>query len=784
MPIYNVSDPISGKSVKLTGDSPPTEQELIEIFDSMKGAETPTAQPTATATPQPEAPEWAGKYPNLYGAVGAAKEVSRFAGETAGLVGGAIVGAPFGPAGSLAGAALGYGGVKALERGLEGEKATLPEAAKTTGKDVMTGAAMEMGGRFAGKLVGGLIERMSIPAISGVPKVKVAEILENARKLGIELSPAEATGSKGQALYESMLDKSPFSAGIVTEWRELRQLKPFVELREKLISEGKNPEQIEVLGQKIKDQVNSFLGKYKSLGEQEVNLLRDNILKKMGSSETYESIGKTAQEVIAERSKAMYQQANALYDRVGELVPEGAKVNIGSMKDTAKMILESEMKKPSAWRNTQLIKRLEGIGGPTTLEQEITAYPEAMQAQIREQIAAEGSGKFDWKTVQSMRSDLGKWIADADASFRTTQPGAKFQSSPEAGAYKQLRKALEKDIDVFAVESGEDVKGAFDVANAFYREGKMIFNTQAIKRVLTSNPEKVVDMIFRPGGGTEVDLAIKAMGRDAFDRTVKPALTKKLLDTGDVFDTKKFGTNLDKYGKELLAKVYNPTEVKALNELLTDGKMAMQDKLMGAPFLKTISNERPEVVVDSILGAYDRSLGGKTVLKNALLIRHSVDKPTFESLQRELSDRIFKLNQITHRVQPERLAKTIQNYDRVLDVFYSPEQVSWLRAVAETGRRMASAERLAANPSGTAQNIVTWGTWGALLANPIKGTFTGIIAPKAMAKIYLSDAGRRYFTLGMKTPMGSKQGVEIATKLSEIAGLNIQDQQVKEASNE
>ena len=37
MPTYKVTDPQSGNSLKLTGDSPPTEQELEQIFSSVKG---------------------------------------------------------------------------------------------------------------------------------------------------------------------------------------------------------------------------------------------------------------------------------------------------------------------------------------------------------------------------------------------------------------------------------------------------------------------------------------------------------------------------------------------------------------------------------------------------------------------------------------------------------------------------------------------------------------------------------------------------------------------------
>lgn len=45
MPTYKVTDPATGRTVKLTGDSPPTEQELEEIFASLPKMDQPQTQP-------------------------------------------------------------------------------------------------------------------------------------------------------------------------------------------------------------------------------------------------------------------------------------------------------------------------------------------------------------------------------------------------------------------------------------------------------------------------------------------------------------------------------------------------------------------------------------------------------------------------------------------------------------------------------------------------------------------------------------------------------------------
>lgn len=738
-------------------------------------------------TNTPQVPKWGQDNPTLYGIIGAGKEVAKFGGETAGVVGGGILGAPLGPVGAAAGAGLGYGGVKALQRFLEGEKATIPQAALTSAKDVVTGAGMEAGGQIAGKVIGGTLERISRPVSGSLPKEVIAERIAKAKELGIELSPAEATGSKGLALYESMLDKSPFSTGIINEWRELKQLKPLVDLRNKMVDSG-NTEQVEVVGQKIKEQVDKFLGQYKNMNEDQLNLLRTNILKKMGSQDTYESLGMKTLELIKKRSKENYAAAGELYAKVGEQIPEGTAIRLDNLKKAASDLLESEIKQPPSLQEGQAIRVLKDLSGRNDASavsmDEYAGYGEDAVRQIQEILSKEGEKGFDWKTIQGIRSRLNTRIANTDAAMKTRQPDTKFQSTVESGIYKQLRKALDEDIETFAKESGGTIKESFDLANAFYKEGKQIYNAPAIRRMLSSNPERIVDMIFRPGGGSEIDLVRNAIGKESFENILKPTFTKRILDTGDVFDPKMMGARIKQYGDEMLAKVYNKDEIKALKELKDNGKMIIDNKLIGNPFLRTIASERPEIVIDSILGSYEKMPSSGKILKNVLLIRSSVDKPTFEGLQQTMSDRIFKLNQLTGSVQPEKLSKTIQTYEKVLKVFYTPEQVSWLKQIAETGRLMSAAEKSAANPSGTAQNVITWGTAGAILEPAIRGKIggtlagigTGILAPKAMANIYLSDAGRRYFTMGLKTPIGTKAGVAIATKLAEIAGNDISTQ--------
>lgn len=154
MPTYKITDPSSGKTLRLTGDSPPTESELNEIFAAQKPVTPPPA-----LSPETTVPEWGKKYPNLYGAAGAARETLGPVLEAAGLVGGGAAGtAAAGPVGGVGGAGLGYAGVhellKSIDVALGNRKDKgLIETAKEVPGEVATGAAMEAGGQVAGKAI-------------------------------------------------------------------------------------------------------------------------------------------------------------------------------------------------------------------------------------------------------------------------------------------------------------------------------------------------------------------------------------------------------------------------------------------------------------------------------------------------------------------------------------------------------------------------------------------------------------------------------------------------------
>jgi hypothetical protein len=88
---------------------------------------------------------------------------------------------------------------------------------------------------------------------------------------------------------------------------------------------------------------------------------------------------------------------------------------------------------------------------------------------------------------------------------------------------------------------------------------------------------------------------------------------------------------------------------------------------------------------------------------------------------------------------------------------------------------MSSAERIAGNPSGTGQSILTWGQLGLIFYHPTVG-IPAFLTPPMISKLYLSETGRNYLTKGFKESIYGKSGTEIATKIAGLIGANEMEQ--------
>jgi hypothetical protein len=165
---------------------------------------TPEAAPASSEVPGPrvQPPPFAKDYPGLYSAAQTTRQLLGPTLEAGGAIGGAILGAPAGPAGVVMGSAGGYGLASGLLRQADIALGNIPEMTPMEGisagtRDLLIGAIFEAGGQVAapyvdkalqlgGRGVGWLYDTLS----GQIGSQKAAKILRDS--LGVDVSAARA----------------------------------------------------------------------------------------------------------------------------------------------------------------------------------------------------------------------------------------------------------------------------------------------------------------------------------------------------------------------------------------------------------------------------------------------------------------------------------------------------------------------------------------------------------------------------------------------------------------
>lgn len=354
MPTYKITDKTTGKSIRITGDSPPTEQEIKEIFSSVKKSETKSL----------EVPEWGREHPTLYGIAGAAYETAKPLVEAAGLIGGGLVGTPAGPAGQVGGAALGYAGAKRVTSaagqalGVE-EPETVGEAFEHTGEDIRTGAAMEMIGQIPGgafregaKAVKWLKGKIGIPAVTkkGIEKeaakrfidlktkaesnIQVQKNIKAAKELekkipGLKLSYGQITNDADAIALERSLARTG-GASLSQQQRAVANKTLENYYAGKITGAGKPEEFLKTLGKE-----KGVLEIAKKETQQAVDTEVMRISRHLGEQE----VGKNIYGTLAKSKKLMEKEVSTLFEKIPNL-----KVNPAPLQTKIQQVMSEVLK--------------------------------------------------------------------------------------------------------------------------------------------------------------------------------------------------------------------------------------------------------------------------------------------------------------------------------------------------------------------------------------------------------------------------------------------------------
>ena len=575
------------------------------ILDSIKKSKVTTADIKET-------PEWAGKYPNLYGVLGATKEIARFGAEVAGMIGGGIAGAPLGPAGVVAGAGLGYAGVKTVEREFEGDNPdpSLVGRFKTAAKDVATGAIMETGGAIVGKVISKIaapLKNSLTDYVTGKLNKDTAEYLKVAESKGYTPTAAEIAGGKNRLLsiLEGGLSYYPASAGRIGRAR-IENLDKLVNLRSKLLGKDAESKAIEVVGQRIQKEAKKIIestratrAKISKENEEaltgklmaDINTSTTAPIREYGLSENlkgfYDSTGlaptisstagKEVQDVMASEKNNMYSSASEKLSKARDMLGS-ENVNIEYSRTAADNIIREELQ--SAHPDTSVIRWARQFSSKE-MSPEIKGLfdsPEKIKrnTELYDSLMSEVAPKArTWTGLDLDTQKLGEAARKANMLEGTPYSSTRGSTTRAGRSYLMLKRGIEEDMASAASKSNKEAYDLFTSGKEDWYKAKQLFDDDALK-IMKKSPEDVFNTVVNPGEVANIRKLKEIIGDKAF-KPLKDLFTQKIIsiDKNGILDVAKTKQNINKYG-ESFGEVFSKEEQKSIYDLVKKSSVIEQ----------------------------------------------------------------------------------------------------------------------------------------------------------------------------------------------------------------
>lgn len=650
------------------------------------------------------------------------------------------------------GAALGYGSGKSasnlLQRAIS-KKAPLndlPEALTETVQDVKAGAMMEMGGGIVNKAIIGPASKVLAPLAEKVGSVAgktMDAIIEKAAQYKMNLTPAEITQSKGLQLLENFLSNMPFSAGRIQKFRA-DQLATLVKQRESLIESNGGEKALEEVGLRIKNLVDDSVKDYNHFTEENLARLKDRVLQKVGSPETYHDLIQPLEAINSKNIARLKQVKNTLYKNAADLMPDDLTAVPENFVSEAKALTEELTGANEAIQDKATIATLKGL--------------------------ADTTDPVNVTQLLSNRKALNALI-DKETNFITGE------TSSAGRVYQRLVGGIDKDLDAMAQSTGnETIIDAQRIANAANANYKNYVQDPLVKKIAASKkPDAIVASVYSPGNDTEIKKFQKFYGQEFAERAKKvftdgflhltpdPSIPDAPL-TGDFIRKQ-----MQRYGSTMNT-IYSPAEVGYFRRVadVLDGRASLADEVIKNPVMKSVLNSgRVSGIIDLIVKPRD--------VGNVAIIKKYVGENGMKEIQNGLLNKLLLKNQIGN-FAPQTFAKTFDSYEpRVLQEVLPKDVYLDLKKLSEVTMRTGGAEKMAGNPSGTARNVLTGLGIGFMVHNPVT-TGTIILGSRAFTELYLSKLGREWLTKGFQVPAISNEAVRVAAR---ITGLMLEHQKNK-----
>lgn len=149
--------------------------------------------------------------------------------------------------------------------------------------------------------------------------------------------------------------------------------------------------------------------------------------------------------------------------------------------------------------------------------------------------------------------------------------------------------------------------------------------------------------------------------------------------------------------------------------------------------------------------------------------RKAVGPVAFNNVKRAFFDKVLTAGK-GGEFSPDAVSNVLSKFgDGTLkEIFTNPDELKGIKEFASVMQKLGTANKMSGNPSGTAQNVITYGSGALTALHPVTGAIVSF-TPKMMSRILTSDSMRNLFLTGLRTPSIHPSAARIAGQLIGLA---------------
>lgn len=750
MPTYKVTDPGTGKSVSLTGDSPPSEAELNDIFSKVHGA------PAAAQSPQDKLAA-SGKAIEGTSNVGI---TPMGASETLHDIGHAAAGAVENAA---AGPGLGKKIVRGAAKTADVAQSLVPMGPEDAVMNAAVAPIIEPVANAVGKgaqKVWGAVK----PAVSSAMSPIAERGIKAAQELGIPLTYAEFAQSKTAAQMESLAKKIPFISDVMAK-ADMAKTAALGDARKGLLeSLGSSPGE-QALGETAQKEIGARMDSSEAARSQRYGALRGEASQGLIGANLPEQRTSAILASKAARDKSMANYRGVLYDRAdAALADPNAAVPLTNLKSAASDVIAShgEGSARSLRGKAYSVAKdyVKNDAAPAVPAELAHLPPEKLARFTAEGGALTNAPKPDTMTPAQLREEISN-LGDAADSFPNRRADGSY--SKDGKKLLDMKKAAKADLDAHYAMASPESKRLYALADAFHGQYSDRMRNDTIARLYKEAPSQTFDSIVKSGDADLTGKLAAALGPDG-KSVLKRQLFDNVFGTGkEIPDSRSVIKNLSDYGPGIRA-VFKPAEVDALKKFALTGDTP--------PFIQSEFERTARSLIKSDPASLSQSIlsGNADIAKAA---KKYLPPQTFRAYGRQLAENILASGS-TPEVGFKDVIKRLDDKSDVLEQFFDKKTVDGMRKIGDASQILPGYGDLAYRPPSSTGSAVAMGMWGIML-HPSKlvvgGVGISLIGAHALAELYTSDAGRKWITTMMRMsaddPRVSKlaaHGVQLAAQ--------------------